>query len=228
MMASPANSQKACLSRGFALVITLVMVALLAIITVGLFTSVSLERVTAKSYNDRYQADLAAQNGLEAFKKTLAAPPVSSAAPITQSDTFLVVRVDGTQSNSSGIKDAYYYLAKPQGGTTNQIDYYPLFAGGAPATGLSINLSPTPAPVVQTPVSPAAPFLSPAQDTAGNPYPKLYPFQQPAYTQWQELHDPNDPAIAAPYNLPYQRYTYWAEDLDGYLDASQVGGQTRT
>ena len=57
--------------RGFALVITLVMVALLAIITIGVFTSVSLERVTAKSYNDRYQADLAAQNGLEAVKKTL-------------------------------------------------------------------------------------------------------------------------------------------------------------
>jgi len=228
MLAPRLNSQRTYPRRGFALVITLVMVALLAIITIGVFTSVSLERVTAKSYNDRYQADLAAQNGLEAFKKTLASPPLGASAPLTQSDTFLVVRVDGTQTNSSGTKDAYYYLAKPQGGTTNQIDYYPLFAGGAPATGLSINLSPTPAPVVQTPVPPAAPFPSPGQDTAGNPYPKLYPFQQPAYTQWQELHDPNDPAIAAPYNLPYQRYTYWAEDLDGYLDASQVGGLTRT
>jgi len=228
MIASCPDSRVARSSRGFTLVLTLVMVALLAIIAVAVFTSASLERITAKSYEDRYQAELAAQNGLEAFKKTLAAPPASSAAPITQSDTFLVVRVDGKQTNSSGTKDAYYYLAKPQGGTTNQIDYYPLFAGGAPATGLSINLSPTPAPVVQTPVPPAAPFPSPAQDTAGNPYPKLYPFQQRAYTQWQELHDTNDPATAAPYNLPYQRYAYWAEDLDGYLDASQVVGQARS
>ena len=67
--------------RGFALVITLVMVALLAIITIGVLTSVSLERVTAKSYNDRYQADLAAQNGLEAVKKTLVATQFPSPAP---------------------------------------------------------------------------------------------------------------------------------------------------
>ncbi len=31
-----------------------------------------------------------------------------------------------------------------------------------------------------------------------------------------------------PHNLPYTRYAYWVEDLDGYLDASQVGGQART
>src|SRR6478672_9885582 len=107
MLAPRLNSQRTYPRRGFALVITLVMVALLAIITVGVFMSVSLERVTTKSYNDRYQADLAAQSGLQAFKKTIAAPPVSSGAPITQSDTFLVVRVDGTQSNSSGTKDSY-------------------------------------------------------------------------------------------------------------------------
>jgi hypothetical protein len=29
-------------------------------------------------------------------------------------------------------------------------------------------------------------------------------------------------------SAPYTRYAYWAEDLDGYLDASQVGGQPRT
>ena len=28
--------------------------------------------------------------------------------------------------------------------------------------------------------------------------------------------------------LPYTRYAYWVEDLDGYLDASQVGGQARS
>ena len=72
------NSHRAYPRRGFALVITLVMVALLAIITIGVFTSVSLERVTAKSYNDRYQAELAAQNGLEAVKKTLSSPSALS------------------------------------------------------------------------------------------------------------------------------------------------------
>src|SRR5205809_2648621 len=66
---------------GFALVITLVMVALLAIIAIGVLTSVSLERVTAKSYEDRYQAELAVQNGLEAAKQTLVTTPFPSPVP---------------------------------------------------------------------------------------------------------------------------------------------------
>jgi len=36
------------------------------------------------------------------------------------------------------------------------------------------------------------------------------------------MHDPQNASG------PYTRYAYWAEDLDGYLDASQVGGQPRT
>ena len=98
MMALHFRSHIVHSGRGFALVITLVMVALLAIIAVGVFTSVSLERVTAKSYNDRYQADLAAQNGLEAVKKTLVTSPgaLPSQSPASATDTFLVVRADGT------------------------------------------------------------------------------------------------------------------------------------
>jgi type II secretory pathway pseudopilin PulG len=79
---------------GFALVVTLVMVALLAIITIGVLTSVSVERATATSYTNRYQAELAAQNGLQAAAKTLAATPTGTTS-ITGKDTFLVVRADG-------------------------------------------------------------------------------------------------------------------------------------
>jgi type II secretory pathway component PulK len=60
---------------GFALVVALVMVALAAVIAVGVLTSVSVERGTATSYSSRYQADLAAQNALQAAAKTLAASP---------------------------------------------------------------------------------------------------------------------------------------------------------
>src|SRR5205814_9302916 len=40
--------------------------------------------------------------------------------------------------------------------------------------------------------------------------------------------DPQDTATAPAHNLSYTRYACWSEDLDGYLDASQVGGQART
>jgi hypothetical protein len=223
-------------------VITLVMVALLAIITIGVFTSVSLERVTAKSYNDRYQAELAAQNGLEALKKTLVTSPGAlplSPASATSTDTFLVVRADGTP-DANGNKPAYYYLGQPSTGTSPTITYYPLFSASADpaASGAqtqTINLATPFAPAVPTPAPPAD--SSPTDPTdawdaaKAQRMPKLYSWQQPnpspsgPSVKWVEMRDPQDTATAPAHNLPYARYAYWAEDLDGYLDASQVGGQ---
>lgn len=229
--------------RGFALIITLVMVALLAIITVGVFTSVSLERVTAKSYNDRYQADLAAQNGLEAVKKTfVTSPSALPPASATSTDTFLVVRADGAPG-ANGNKPAYYYLAQPSTGTNPTITYYPLFSASAdPAVSgtqtNTINLAASFAPAVPAPTCPAD--SSPTDPTAAwdaakaQRLPKLYSWQQPnpspsgPSVKWVEMRDPQDTPAAPAHNLPYTRYAYWAEDLDGYLDASQVGGLART
>src|SRR5438094_46731 len=87
-------------SSGFSLIVALIMVALMAVIAVGVFTAVSLERVTATSYSSRYQADLAVQNGLQAAAKTLTAAPFPAPVPanfnatVTGNDAFLVVRAD--------------------------------------------------------------------------------------------------------------------------------------
>jgi hypothetical protein len=234
-----AYSNRAYPGRGFALVVTLVMVALLAIITIGLLTSISLERVTAKSYNDRYQAELAAQNGLEAVKQTLVATPFPSPAPsplpssVTSSDTFLIVRAD----SGSGTP-AYYYLAQPAASPSSDVTYYPLFSTDEPPQAKTINRDAPAAPVVPTPAPPAD--STPTDPTAAwdaakaQRLPKLYPWVQPSPSpsgpsvKWVEMRDPQDTATAPAHNLPYARYAYWAEDLDGYLDASQVGGQPRT
>lgn len=234
-----AYSNRAYPGRGFALVVTLVMVALLAIITIGLLTSVSLERVTAKSYNDRYQAELAAQNGLEAVKQTLVATPFPSPAPsplpssVTSSDTFLIVRAD----SGSGTP-AYYYLAQPAASPSSDVTYYPLFSTDEPPQAKTINRDAPAAPVVPTPAPPAD--STPTDPTAAwdaakaQRLPRLYPWVQPSPSpsgpsvKWVEMRDPQDTATAPAHNLPYARYAYWAEDLDGYLDASQVGGQPRT
>ena len=90
---------------------------------------------------------------------------------------------------------------------------------------------PTPAPPADSsPTDPTA-----AWDAAkAQRVPKLYSWQQPnpspsgPSVKWVEMRDPQDAPAPAPHNLPYTRYAYWAEDLDGYLDASQVGGQART
>jgi len=219
------------------------MVALMAVIAVGVLTTVSVERGTATSYSSRYQADLATQNGLQAAAKTLAAAPFPSPVPVnfsatvTGNDSFLVVRADGP-ANANGNKAAYYYLAQPSTGANPTVTYYPLFSASRDPSDPSviqtatINLGGTPAPAVPTPAPP--PNSNPtdpgaAWNAAGTQrLPGLYPWSQPTPTpsgpsvKWVELRDPQDAPSPAPHNLPYTRYAYWVEDLDGYLDASQV------
>jgi hypothetical protein len=247
MIAWPPNSQLASSRRGFALVVTLIMVVLMAVIAVGVFTSVSVERATAASYTNRYQAELAAQNALQAAAKTLAATPTGTSS-ITGTDTFLVVRADGPADANSN-KAAYYYLAKPSAAPAPpSITYYPLFSSStdpsAPAIQTTaINLTAHDSPNPQDPTTPFAPLVPapspPPNSTASDStsawnaagtqrLPALYPWVQPSPSpsgpsvKWVEMHDPQNASG------PYTRYAYWAEDLDGYLDASQVGGQPRT
>src|SRR5438552_2570903 len=145
-------------SSGFSLVIALVMVALMAVITVAVMTTVSLERGTATSYSSRYQAELATQNGLQAASKTLAASP-NGTSPVTGKDTFLVVRANGPAEN--GITPTYYYLAQPSTGTSPTITYYPLFSAstipGDPGVIQTqiINLAAPAAPAVPPPAPPS-------------------------------------------------------------------------
>src|SRR5690348_856607 len=124
------KSQSVRATRGFALVLTLMMVVLAAVITIAFLISASTDRTTSTNYNYRFQAEIAVQNALEAAKKALIATP-SATNSLTADDTFLILRADGTQGpNSSGNKDAYYFLAKAQAGNANTVDVYPLFSGG--------------------------------------------------------------------------------------------------
>jgi len=227
---------------GFALVVALIMVALMAVIAVGVLTTVSVERGTATSYSSRYQADLAVQNGLQAAAKTLVATPTGTTS-ITGKDTFLVVRADGP-ADANGNKAAYYYLAQPSPSPSNSITYYPLFSASTDPSDptvvqtRTINLAAPSAPAVPTPAPPTNSNPTDpgaAWNAAGTQrLPTLYTWVQPSPTpsgpsvKWVEMRDPQDTAPPPAHNLAYSRYAYWVEDLDGYLDASQVGGQART
>src|SRR5262249_23515184 len=100
-----------------------------------------------------------------------------------------------------------------------------------------INLAAAGAPTVSTPAPPwdstPPPNSSPTpSDSAWNAsrtqrLPSLYSWQQPntpsgPSVKWVEMRDPQDTAPAPAHNLSYSRYSYWVEDLGGYLDASQV------
>jgi len=220
--------------EAFALVVTLVMLALAAVVIVGLLTSASSERLTARAYDDRYQAEIAAQNGLEAAKKALAGSPDKSiGTPVTETDSFVVARADAGPG-----KPAYYYLGQAQ---TGSITYYPLFSSStdpstpAVQTQLIKLTNPTntsyPWPsAVQPPVVP--PDSQPGDQGAAQlvlnnkivrRFPALFGWQAPVSTQWVEVANPMDTASAPKHTLPYTRYSYWIEDLAGYLDGGIVG-----
>src|SRR5437870_7755053 len=193
-----------CRERGFALVVALVMVALAAVIAIGVLTSVSVERGTAASYNSRYQADLAVQNGLQAAAKTLAASP-NGTNPVTGKDTFLVARADGP-ADANGNKAAYYYLAQPSPSPSNAITYYPLFSASSDPSvpGVqtqTINLLAPAAPAVPAPAPPANSNPTDpgaAWNAAGTQrLPSLYSWEQPGTpsgpsVKWVEMRDPQD------------------------------------
>ena len=185
---SPPNSQLLGSRRGFALVVTLVMVALMAIIAIGVFTSVSLERATATSYNNRYQAELAAQNGLQAAAKTLAAT-LTGTNSITGNDTFLVVRSDGPADANGTQSSLLLSCPAIDRKRVQPITYYPLFSSStdpnAPAVQTqTINLAAPFAPAVPTPAPPAnsaASDSTSAWNAAGTQrLPTLYPWGQPS------------------------------------------------
>ena len=134
MILSRRKQRRISAARGFALVITLIMVVLAAIIVIAFLISASADRTTSTSYNYRFQAEIAAQNALEAAKKALIATP-SATSSLTADDTFLVLRVDGSQTNASGTKDAYYFLAKAEAGGAN---HGPVWPGHQTGEGASL------------------------------------------------------------------------------------------
>jgi hypothetical protein len=103
----------------------------------------------------------------------------------------------------------------------------------------TINLAAPAAPAVPTPAPPPNSTPPPPNSTPTDAWnaagtqrlPALYTWVQPSPSpsgpsvKWVEMRDPQDPATPPAHNLAYTRYAYWVEDLDGYLDASQVGGQ---
>src|SRR5205823_6902883 len=171
---------------------------------------------------------------LQAAAKTFAATPTGTTS-ITGKDTFLVVRADSL-GDANGPGAAYYYLAQPATAPGNLITYYPLFSSSTdPNTpdiqteGIVLDASDPRAAHAPFVPSPAPPPNSNSTDqgaawnAAGTQrLPGLYSWQQPAApsgpsVKWVEMRDPQDAAPSPTHNLPYTRYAYWVEDLDGYL-----------
>ncbi|MEY2539816.1 MAG: hypothetical protein QOG67_3556 [Verrucomicrobiota bacterium] len=205
----------------FALVVTLLMVVLAAVIVVGLLANASSDRNTAASVADRYKAEIAAETGLEAAKKALSAIS-SDGYSRTMNDHFVVV----SSPDANGVPYLFIGCAEDPNNDGKSdyakpaIQYFPLYAGGQTQPNLAITsgAAPTPAPSLD-----ASGTI--AQQVFGGKtinYPLLFAtaphstWQQKLQTNWQVL-------SASSATAEHYRFTYWIEDLDGYIDANVAG-----
>ena len=213
------NSQTERYPNGFALVITLIMVVLAAVIAIGVITNASLDRTTARSADDRFQALLAAKNGLEAAKQALVTD--GNGKMISQDDMFFVVRVAPTPSPAPTAEDSaphYYFLGAASHSNPPTVTYYPLYSGGPPPAAVSATAPPVYSLSDTTKAAANLPelFPDPGASPSPSPVPRLLP---QVTTQWIDVVNPNPAASPA----PKLRYCFWVEDLGGYIDAGVAG-----
>lgn len=211
---------------GFALPAVLLISTGVMILLVTLMTVVELERTTSKARVGAYQADLAVESGLEEAKMLLAVATASDTYAIASlpfaiefddnGDGSITPEEDGELARDSGERGRpYLYAIQGQtDGDDLSYNWLPLFAtNNGPNTDAAAGNG-----VLLTPTDPG---LEPAQGgdldavTAVNAVPHL----QAPVTSWRVIRDQE--------GVPIARYSYWVEDMQGYIDAEYVPGNTR-
>lgn len=196
---------------GFALPMTIIAVAGLTLLLIGLITILSLERKTARSYSDSTRADLAVESGLAAALATL--------TEIAQRDDSIVFRIEDPanpqitdSARPLGYREQFFtYGAVHENGNWRGL---PLFSGSQ-EIALGGNV-----PDTQALREHLTTYLQP---TDGRPLaigtPSAYDQSIP---RARRVEIP--PTDAKDYLI---RYAYWIEDLSGRIDGVTAGSEKR-
>lgn len=213
--------------RAFALPAVLVITTGMMILLVSLMTIVELERRSSKARLGSYQADLAVESGLEEAKMILASA--------TASDTFAVGVIpfaaeydDNEDGSISSDEDAVLdlesgergrpYLYAIQGssdGTEPMFRLTPLFATHAGPGSERVSTDGE----LTLPTDPGLSLQS--ENNLDNRIAlRGAPNVQAPVTAWRTIRDQE--------GVPISRYSYWVEDMQGYIDAEYVPGNARS
>ena len=200
------------LHLGFALPMTILAVAGLTLLLIGLMTVLTLERKTARSYSDAGRADLAVESGL--------AVALASLSEIAKRDDSIVFRIEdpvqptiASSQRPLGFREQFFtYGALYENGQWRGI---PLFSG-APETSLG-SLVPDTVALRQS----LGDYVKGQSDpliALGNPSEHE---QSIPRAKWVDL----PTATVKDYTT---RYAYWVEDLSGRIDGTVAGSEPRT
>ncbi|MEP2776773.1 MAG: hypothetical protein ABJQ29_11295 [Luteolibacter sp.] len=197
--------------RGIALPMTIIAIAALVLLVIGLITVLTLERKTARSYSDAARADLAVESGL--------AVALGSLTEIAKVDTSVVFRLEDpttprvdSDERPLGYREQFFnYGAVYEGGNWRGL---PLFSGGIEQSlGVGKIEAELLNPSLQTYVdsSDTEELIEVTEHDQNIPR-----------AQWVEV--PPDPADEKDYTM---RYAYWVEDLSGRVDGRHVTSEPR-
>lgn len=221
----PAKTPRA---QGFTLVLTLLAVAAILLIVLGLFTNVTSESSTARHYDGSVHAQMAVRSGLARVEGLLERG--------TWSDDYLVLEhLQNPPATNAPNEDQWRQrqpvltLARAKiTGDTSRADAYtatweytPLISGATP-----------PATTPATPSLPATALVARTDTVTGLPnqkagnMPKRLPWQAPQDTFWEVIYedqdDDNDPQTPK-VQVPVARYCFYVEDMQGLLSLDHAG-----
>jgi hypothetical protein len=204
---SHADRKKRRSQRGFALLMSVLAVAGLMVMLIGLLSMLTLERKTARSYSDAARADMALQSGL--------AEAIGTISPIANRDDTLVFRMEDTEAeiDDSAIDDKtlppeHFFTFGAQYDTQKKEWRVSPFASGFKQILGGSDVPQT------TAIKQAMLDYEPVEIAGvgrGNvAVPKA---------SWVILGEKTDPFT--------MRYAWWAEDLTGRIDGAYAGSEKR-
>lgn len=197
--------------HGFALPMTVIAVAGLTLLLVGLLTVLSLERKTARSYSDAARADLAVESGL--------AVALASLSEIAGRDDSIVFRIEDpiepsvtANERPNGLREQFFtFGAVFENGSWRGI---PLYSGATaffPGNRAIATNAGSPVLAELTGFLTSSPV---ALTTPG-----LHEHAVPR-AKWVDM--PSDPDANTT-----SRYAWWVEDLGGRIDGRLAGSEPR-
>lgn len=191
--------------RAFTLPMTLMAVAGMMILLVGLLTMLSLERKTARSYSDATRADLAIESGL--------ADAIATLSPIASRDDTLVFRLDHptmpriTATTTQPQREQFFTFGAQYDTDQKSWRLLPF------VSGLKELMAGTSSVDTTTIRNQLMTFQTETLITLGP-----YDYQVPRGA-WVDV-----PTTNAPYSM---RFAWWVEDLSGRIDGSHAGSAPR-
>lgn len=226
-----ASPRHAPFKRGFTLVLTMVILAAITLLVLGLFANVSSESSTSVNYDNAFRAQAAARSGLSRVEALLQRgtwsddylvlehlqnPPPAGVTPTEEQwrnrkPVLTLARAKVTASSEAATATSY----------TASWEYIPLASGvNAPE---SSNGSPT---LPTTALTPKNDPNTQAANKVATGFPKRLPWQPAQDSFWEVIYEDQDTdgnSETPPVKVPVSRYCFQVEDLQGLLSLDHVG-----